>query len=287
MRNQPEERKQFAWLSRRARAAFRAAALYSVFAWVATSVPKSAIAGQTTNDIRVVETQGVVEISPSGSTTWFPAHTNQTLRSFDCLRTGPDSRAVFRWSDQSVVSFNALTEVEVLPPDDLKSDSGLHLIRGILSFFHRDEPGRIRLITRGAMAGVEGTEFVVAVNNTDRTTLSVIDGRVRFGTRREMLVLTNGQQAFADFGDPPVRIAGFVANNVLQWSFYYPAVLDPDELAFTPAEQTVLKDSLDAYPDRRSAGGPCKIPIRTNKQLRLCAHLPCSVVALCRAGRGG
>jgi Tfp pilus assembly protein PilF len=247
MRHQPEERKRFTWFSRPARATFRAATVYCVFAWAAISVPQSVIAGQTTNDIRVVETQGVVEISSGGSTTWFPAYTNQTLRSFDCIRTGLDSRAVFRWSDQSVVSFSALTEVEVLPPDEFKSDSGLHLIRGILSFFHRDEPGRIRVITRGAVAGVEGTEFVVAVNDTDRTTLSVIDGRVRFGNQRATLLLTNGQQAFADLGNPPVRTAGFIANNVLQWALYYPAVLDPDDLALTEAEQAILRESLDAY----------------------------------------
>jgi tetratricopeptide (TPR) repeat protein len=44
-----------------------------------------------------------------------------------------------------------------------------------------------------------------------------------------------------------VRTAGFIANNILQWCFYYPAVLDPGDLAFTQDEQAVLKESLDAY----------------------------------------
>ena len=145
------------------------------------------------------------------------------------------------------MQFNALTEIEVLPPDLLDAQCGLHLIRGIISFFHREEPNRIRIITRGAVAGVEGTEFVLAVNDTDRTTLSVIDGKVKFGNEQATLLLTNGQQAFADLGNPPIRTAGFIANNILQWCFYYPAVLDPGDLALTRDEQTALKDSLDAY----------------------------------------
>ena len=74
-----------------------------------------------------------------------------------------------RWSDKSVVTFGASTELEILPPHAADAQSGLHLLRGILSFFHRDTPGRIRVITRGAVAGVEGTEFVLAVTATNGT----------------------------------------------------------------------------------------------------------------------
>ena len=176
-----------------------------------------------------------------------PAQTNQVLHPFDRLRTGANSRMALLWSDRSVVSFGALTELEVLPPDSSDAQCGLHLLRGIVSFFHRDEPGRIRVITRGAVAGVEGTEFIVAADETERTTLSVIDGKVRFGNEQAMLLLTNGQQAVVEPGKAPVRTAGFIANNVLQWCFYYPAVIDPDDLPFTPEEQKILGESLQAY----------------------------------------
>jgi tetratricopeptide (TPR) repeat protein len=124
------------------------------------------------------------------------------------------------------------------------------LLRGIISFFHRDEPGRIRIITRGAVAGVEGTEFVMAVEpgkDTELATMSVIDGKVRFGNEQATLLLTNGQQAVVEPGKAPVRTAGFIANNVLQWCFYYPAVIDPADLPFTSEEQKILGESLQAY----------------------------------------
>jgi Flp pilus assembly protein TadD len=194
-----------------------------------------------------VELQGTAEFSPATATAWSPAKTNQMVRPFDRLRTGANSRMALLWSDRSVVSFSALTELEVLPPDASDAQCGLHLLRGVVSFFHRDEPGRIRVITRGAVAGVEGTEFVVTADETERTTLSVIDGRVRFGNEQATLVLTNGQQAVAEPGKSPIRTAGFIANNLLQWCFYYPAVIDPNDLPFTPEEQKILADSLEAY----------------------------------------
>jgi tetratricopeptide (TPR) repeat protein len=203
--------------------------------------------GVSTNEIRIVELQGTAEFSPATATTWAPAQTNQAVHPFDRLRTGAHSRMALLWSDRSVVSFGALTELEVLPPDSADAQCGLHLLRGIASFFHRDEPGRIRVITRGAVAGVEGTEFVVTADETERTTLSVIDGKVRFGNEQATLLLTNGQQAVVEPGQAPIRTAGFIANNVLQWCFYYPAVIDPADLPFTPEEQQILGESLQAY----------------------------------------
>lgn len=202
---------------------------------------------QVTNEIRIVELQGAVEISPAGAKTWVLTQTNQILYPFDRLRTGPNSRVALRWSDESVVPFGASTELEVLPPHDADAQAGLHLVRGVISFFHRDKPGHIHIITRGAIAGIEGTEFVLAVDDTDRTTLSVIDGKVSFGNEHATLVLTNGDQATVEVGQAPTRTAGFIANNLLQWCFYYPAVLDPDDLALSSDEQQVLSESLNAY----------------------------------------
>jgi outer membrane receptor protein involved in Fe transport/Tfp pilus assembly protein PilF len=226
--------------------------LLAVFFWgflacVEGSWAQPLASGGATNEIRIVELQGTAEFSPATATAWMPVRTNQILCPFDRLRTGANSRMALLWSDRSVVSFGALTEVEVLPPNSSDAQCGLHLLRGIVSFFHRDEPGRIRVITRGAVAGVEGTEFVVAADETERTTLSVIDGKVRFGNEQATLLLTNGQQAVAEPGKAPVRTAGFIANNVLQWCFYYPAVIDLNDLPFTPEEQKILGESLQAY----------------------------------------
>ena len=224
--------------------------LVTIFVFFATrngvSLAQSATNDATANAIRIVELQGAVEISAAGAATWTPAQTNQFLQPFDRLRTGENSRVALRWSDQSIVPFGAATELEVLPPNSPDAQCGLHLIRGLMSFFHRDKPGRIQIITRGAVAGVEGTEFVMRVNDAGTTTLSLVDGKVKFGNDQATLMLTNGQQAVAAPGRAPVRTTGFIANNLLQWCFYYPAVIDPDELQLTADEQNNLAASLAA-----------------------------------------
>jgi len=192
-----------------------------------------------------------VELLLPGATAWILTQTNQVLGPRYRLRTGADSRVILRWSDHSVVTFGALTEIEILPPPTTGAGPGLHLIKGILSFFHREEPGRIRVFSRGTVAGVEGTEFVASaevVNAIPRTTFSVIDGRVALTNEAGALTLTNGQQAVVDAGQAPIlQPAGFIANNVLQWCFYYPAVLDLRDLPLTPAERAALDDSLTSY----------------------------------------
>src|SRR5258706_15171374 len=45
----------------------------------------------------------------------------------------------------------------------------------------------------------------------------------------------------------PMLTAGFIANNILQWAFYYPAVLDLRDLPLTSEEKSALQDSLAAY----------------------------------------
>ena len=136
------------------------------------SCAQPARVSEATNEIRIAELQGTVEVSPAGATTWVLTQTNQRLHSNDRLRTGANSRVALRWSDQSITLFGALTELEILPPHSPDAQSGLRLGRGIISFFHRGTPGRIRIITQGAVAGVEGTEFVAAVTATNGTELS-------------------------------------------------------------------------------------------------------------------
>jgi Tfp pilus assembly protein PilF len=208
---------------------------------------QTAFSQAASNTVQIVELQGTVEILRAHTNTWSVARTNQILQPFDRIHTAENSRLALRWSDESILLFGASTELEILPQGSGDEQPGLHLIRGIISYFHRDKPGSVRISTRGAVAGVEGTEFVLAVDAKESTTLSVIDGKVTFGNEQAILLLTNGQQAFVELGQAPKRTAGFIANNLLQWCFYYPAVLDPDELQFAAGEGKGLAESLAAY----------------------------------------
>jgi Tfp pilus assembly protein PilF len=203
-----------------------------------------------TSEIRIVAIQGSIELMPAGASTWVLTQTNQLLYPGDKLRTGDNSRVTILWSDQSVVPLGPLTQIEILSPDKPDSLPGLNFIKGILSFFHRDQPGRIRILTHGANASIEGTEFVMQamkVNGVERDTLSVLDGKVILSNTQGSILLTNDQQAVAEPGKAPMRTPGFIANNLQQWCFYYPAVIDLQDLPLNSDEQQSLKQSLDAY----------------------------------------
>ena len=196
--------------------------------------------------------EGKVEVLPpdTARTNWVACDTDQLLAARWRLRTRENSRATLQWPDLSVVTCNEMAEIEVLATPS-KKESGLRLLKGILSFIHKDKPGNIRTITRSVAAGIKGTEYIIAVediNGAERTTFSVIDGVVTLTNAFGGLELTNGQQAVVEFGQAPeLRTAGFIANNLLQWAFYYPAVLDLQDLPLAPAEEQALAGSLAAY----------------------------------------
>jgi Tfp pilus assembly protein PilF len=213
--------------------------------------------------VRILQIQGTAEVMPEGSKKWILTQTNQVLSAGDRLRTGPNSRVTLRWSDQSVVPFGALSEIEILQPDQPGSLSGLKLVQGLLSFFHRDQPGRIRVLTRGAAASIRGTEFVMEVRETngeEHVSLAVIDGEVQLENALGSVTLTNLEQAIIAPGQPPLRTAGFIANNLLQWCFYYPGVLDLNDLALSDAEIRALHASLEAYRAGDLLGALAKYP---------------------------
>lgn len=204
---------------------------------------------QTNGTFRIVEASGVVEVLPHNATDWVRVGADTDLHPPVRVRTRANSTMAILMADNSVVRWPALSEVEIQPPTAAEGP-GLRLLQGMFSFFHRDKPGRVHTISSGGVAGIKGTEFVVAlttVNGVEQTTLSVIDGEVAFSNEGVSVSVTNDQQIVSAPGQAPRRTPGFAANNLLQWCFYYPGVLDPDELPLTAAEKTKLAESLAAY----------------------------------------
>src|SRR5436190_23872796 len=201
------------------------------------------------NEQVILETNTVpVDVLPPGAQDWVNTKERQILRPGHRVRTSPHGRATLRWSDNSVVPLGPMTEVEILAPHATDAESGLQLFRGVLSFFHREKPGRIRIIARGTVAGIRGTEFILAIDpQTERITFFVVEGEVGITNAQGFLVLSNNEQGMVDVGQAPQKTLGFIVNKVLQWAFYYPAVLDLRELPLTGDEEAAIDSSLAAY----------------------------------------
>ncbi len=199
-----------------------------------------------TNDIWLEVIEGTVQISENGSPRWLPTQVSQPLKPSDRLRTGPNSRIMIWWTDGSRLSLGSSSEILVRerPPGE---ETGFHVARGLSRFFHRNPPGRIRITTPGANAGIGGTEFVIEVDDQDRTRIWVIEGKVGLTNQFGSLSISDGEGLVSEPGKPPARTAGFIANNVLQWCLYYPAILDLHELSLSTDEEQALNQSLVAY----------------------------------------
>ena len=218
---------------------------------------------------RVVEIEQIVEAQRAGSKPWDPSRTNQVLYPGDQLRTGQRSRAAILLSDLTVLRLGELSHIQI---PETKKRSGLNFFQGIFYFFHRDKPGEFELRTPTVSAVVRGTEFNLKVAEDKTTTLMLLDGQVEMTNQFGQLSLLSGQGGIAEPNQAPRRTAMIEAINIIQWSLYYPAVLDTDELRLTRDEEQAVSDSLSAYrsgdllaalakypPDRQPASAPEKV----------------------------
>ena len=196
---------------------------------------------------QLVEFAGTVEITVAGTNDWHPAHVNQSLQPGDRLRTAADSRATLQLSDRSVIRVSQSTLVEIQPPAQ-PARHRFGLKHGALFFLDREQPADVEFETPLATGAIRGTEFFLAVAETDAATrLALLDGAVEIKTSTEQLKLTSGQQALVEPARPVQLTAVLPAVNLIQWSFYYPGVLNPAEIPFTTAENSALLKSLSAY----------------------------------------
>src|SRR5208282_16212 len=114
-------------------------------------------------------------------------------------------------------------------------------------FFNRDKPGEFKFRTPSASGAIRGTEFNLAVQENGRTDLAMLDGQVELTNEQGAVNVGTGEQAVVDPGAAPRRSPLLNAVNIIQWTLYYPGILDAGELTLTAAEEETLRAALGAY----------------------------------------
>jgi Tfp pilus assembly protein PilF len=199
------------------------------------------------SDAVLLTFSGSLQIAPAGTTAWAPGQPNQVLHIGDQIRTGKNSRASIRMSNLSVVRVYETTTLEIKPPTKAEHNSVIDVKSGATYFFNRDKPQETEFQTPSASGAIRGTEFNLAVSEDGQTQLALLDGQVTLSNDAGSLELQTGEQATVDTGKAPKKTALISAVNVIQWTLYYPAILDLDELALASQDQQSLSSSLDAY----------------------------------------
>ena len=195
---------------------------------------------------RVLSMEGQVEYAHQQAA-WTPAVVSQKLQSQDRLRTLSLSRAMVQLAELGRVRLDELTTLEILPPRSPGSKGTLDLKSGAIYFFTRDRPREFDIQTPQALAASRGTEFLVSLEPNGREVFLVYDGEVELSNPLGRVLVNKGEQGVVEPGQPPRKTAVIQATRIVQWWLYYAAVLDPDELSLSPAQQQALAQSLEAY----------------------------------------
>ncbi|MCF7764493.1 MAG: FecR domain-containing protein [Verrucomicrobia bacterium] len=196
----------------------------------------------------MLEIENRVETRRFGAASWLNAQPNQRLRIADRLRTGFKSRATLQLSNRGLLRIGPLTTLEIQPPET--SDAGtsmLNLEKGAAYFFNRDSPSETQFRMPEASAAIRGTEFNIEVDDDGRTVITMLDGEVELTNTAGSVNLVSGEQGIAEPGRPPRKTAVINAINIVQWSLYYPGVLDPSDLGLSVRTHPSLAESLGAY----------------------------------------
>jgi tetratricopeptide (TPR) repeat protein len=195
---------------------------------------------------RAASVQGTVEVKRVAQPQWQPVRLDDTFCPGDSIRVQERSRADIALLNQSVLRLNANSAITIEEPKEKKTGV-VDLLRGVTHILSRG-PNSLEVKTPYTLAGVRGTEFLIAVG-ADRTDITVFEGMVVAQNPAGSLSLTDGQSASAAAGQAPVTRTVARPRDAVQWALYYPPVvyLRPDEFPAGAGWQGSVRSSMDAY----------------------------------------
>ena len=200
-------------------------------------------------EAKLVEREGRVVVTTFGAKAT-PAVVGIPLTARDKLGTGESSRAVLKMSGKWFARIDEETDVEIMAAAfGAKDKEALKIALGGAFVYSREEEGELKVQTPTATGGLRGTQLIVRVSADGKTFMQVLEGEVDLANDLGRVLLKAGEAGEAETGQAPRKTAAIDARNLLQWTLYYPAVLQPGELGLSSADQRSLAPSLAAYRD--------------------------------------
>ncbi|MDX1951327.1 MAG: hypothetical protein SFY81_04035 [Verrucomicrobiota bacterium] len=206
-----------------------------------------------TNQITLL--QGSVEVQRSGQPQWNAATQGQTLGAGDRVRTGEKSRAQVYLASGMTITVEEYGEIGVPIAQNIAAK------RGILRVLSREkQPGTVFELPT-ATAALRGTDLLIRIVTDETAEIVVYDGEVNLANEAGEKLINSGEVGTSIQGKPPA-VSKMELNDprYAQWSFYYPAVLNLNELklndSIRPSTAAYLEGDLskayELYPLNRS-----------------------------------
>lgn len=167
--------------------------------------------------------EGTVERNRPGSETWTRVTRGDVLCAGDSVRVLDYSRAALLLPDGTVERLEQGTSLRWV--DDGNPESSLiNVIRGVIQIISRD-PRSLRFTTPFANAGLEGTEFLIAVSDT-QTDITVIEGVVQMTSAGQEVRVAAGERGTAGSGQGPSVGPAPDLSEFIAWALHYSPIWD-------------------------------------------------------------
>ena len=175
---------------------------------------------------KAISIQGTVEQRVKNDTSgqrWTEVKRGQPFCASDIVRVKNNSRAAFILTNDTILRLDQKSTI-TFANISASSASTLSLSKGIAHFISRVKQA-FEVVTPFVNAAVEGTEFVVAVNET-QSQVTVFEGKVRVSNGQGEVLLTKNQSASALKGQAPLLQIIVKPRDAVQWALYYPIIID-------------------------------------------------------------
>ena len=171
-----------------------------------------------------VSVQGDVKAKHGKGGEWLMVRRKDAFCPGDVLRVMERSRADLVLMNETTLRLDQTTEIVFTAPAKDK-ETWLDLLLGG-AYFQSRTPRRFKVGTPFVNAGIEGTEFFIRAES-DKALVTVFEGRVTAANDRGSVTLDRGQSAEASAGEAPVLRAVARPRDAVQWTLYYPVVVEP------------------------------------------------------------
>lgn len=209
-------------------------------------VPYASIASAACSQpiAKIASAQGKVDVLGFGALGWKSTHANDMLCPGDTLRTAKWSRATLGLTSGAVLTVDQNTTMTFSAPQEKAASWFVNLLKGA-AFFRSRQPQNLDVNTPFINAVHEGTEFLVVVSSKS-TEISVFDGKVSAENAAGKITINKGYKGIAEAKSrPQVQAIKITPEDAVQWSLYYPPIIDDTKGGMGADSQ--LNPALSAY----------------------------------------
>lgn len=177
---------------------------------------------------KLASVQGKIEVQRSSTSPWLAVKLNDTFCTGDSIRSDQNSRAVIILANQTLLRLDQYSAIKLT---QFKTDkpSILEFIKGIGHFISR-VPRSLKIETATVDAAIEGTEFVVAITDSE-TSITVFEGHVLTQNSLGETSITNGETVITKVNTAPVKTLLAKPRDAVQWALYFPPLIEADASA--------------------------------------------------------